>query len=175
LPGASLAYYGLARTFVQPGTRYVHAAGKAAMLQRVALRVAPQNVLAANELGVLMAEHGHLNEAESLFKRCVATDATPEAWQNLAVVYSRKGNTVASQAAMAECSQLVAKQKAAESAAENAASDAMKIEGPIPATTAATTPTNTVTDREANRLDDGRKSLWSKFQLSQRIPNIFHR
>src|SRR6202008_1094160 len=58
MPGAALAYYGLARTYVLPGTRYTHAAGKSAMLQRVALKIAPQNVLAKNELGVLMAQHG---------------------------------------------------------------------------------------------------------------------
>ena len=37
LPGASLAFYGLGRTIVLPGTRIAHASGKAALFQRVAL------------------------------------------------------------------------------------------------------------------------------------------
>jgi Tfp pilus assembly protein PilF len=100
MPGASLAFYGLARTCVSPGTQVTHAAGKAAMLQRVALAIAPQNVLAANELGVLLAEHGQLDEAERLFRRCLETSPTPETWRNLAVVHARKGDGVASQAAL---------------------------------------------------------------------------
>jgi tetratricopeptide (TPR) repeat protein len=100
LPGASLAFYGLARTCVVPGTHVTHAAGKAALLQRVALAIAPQNVLAGNELGVLLAQHGHLEEAENMFRQCVALNATPEAWRNLAIVYDRKGDEVSSQAAL---------------------------------------------------------------------------
>jgi hypothetical protein len=100
LPAASLAFYGLGRTFVVPGSQVANAAGKAALLQRVALRIAPQNVLAGNELGVLLAQHGRLDDAEKLFRQCVATNATPETWRNLSVVYARKGNAEASQAAL---------------------------------------------------------------------------
>ena len=99
LPGASLAFYGLGRTIVLPGTRIAHASGKAALFQRVALAVAPQNLLAANELGVLLAQHGQLKDAEKIFQQCVATDATPETWRNLAVVYARQGNAEASRSA----------------------------------------------------------------------------
>jgi tetratricopeptide (TPR) repeat protein len=99
LPSASLAYYGLARTFVVPGTQTTHAAGKAVLLQRVALTIAPQNVLAGNELGVLLAEHGHLDDAERLFRRCLAISPSPETWRNLAVVYARQGNQAASRTA----------------------------------------------------------------------------
>ena len=101
LPGASLAFYGLGRTIVLPGTRIAHSSGKAALFQRVALSVAPQNVLAANELGVLLAQHGQLHDAERIFQQCVATDATPESWRNLAVVYARQGNEQASRSAQA--------------------------------------------------------------------------
>ncbi|MGD9634099.1 MAG: hypothetical protein AB7U97_12535, partial [Pirellulales bacterium] len=101
LPGASLAFYGLGRTIVLPGTRIAHASGKAALYQRISLAIAPQNLLAANELGVLLAQHGQLADAEKIFQQCVATDATPETWRNLAVVYARQGNEVASRSAMA--------------------------------------------------------------------------
>ncbi|MEX2315997.1 MAG: hypothetical protein WD669_02525 [Pirellulales bacterium] len=108
LPAASLAFYGLGRTFVVPGTQTTNAAGKAALLQRVALKVAPQNVLAGNELGVLLAQHGQLDDAEKQFRQCVATNATPETWRNLSVVYARKGNAEASRAALAAGESLAA-------------------------------------------------------------------
>jgi tetratricopeptide (TPR) repeat protein len=108
LPGTSLAFYGLARTFVVPGTQVAQAAGKAALLQRVALAIAPQNVLAGNELGVLLAEHGQLDGAQRLFRQCLATNPTPETWRNLAVVYARQGNRAASQAALASADALAA-------------------------------------------------------------------
>jgi tetratricopeptide (TPR) repeat protein len=120
LPAASLAFYGLGRTFVVPGTQTANAAGKAALLQRVALKVAPQNVLAGNELGVLLAQHGQLNDAEKQFRQCVATNATPETWRNLSVVYARQGKTEESRAALA----------AGESLAANSPRTAAKPSGP---------------------------------------------
>ena len=112
LPGASLAFYGLGRTCVVAGTRVPHSAGKAAVFQRVALDVAPQNVLAGNELGVLLADHGHLQEAEKTFEQCVATEATPEAWRNLSIIYSREGKQDASRSALAASEALAAKNRA---------------------------------------------------------------
>ena len=105
LPEASMAYYGLAHTIGVPGLRIENASGKAALLHRVALLVA-QNLLAANELGVLFAQHGRLNDAEQLFQQCVATDPTPENWRNLAAVYARQGNEQASRAAAASADAL---------------------------------------------------------------------
>jgi predicted Zn-dependent protease len=94
---------------VVPGTQVAQAVGKAALLQRVALAVAPQNVLAGNELGVLLAAHGQLEDAQRLFRQCLATNPTPEAWRNLAVVYARQGDRAASQAAFASAETLAAK------------------------------------------------------------------
>jgi len=177
MPAASLAYYGLARTFVQPGTRYMHAAGKSAMLQRVALRIAPQNVLAANELGVLLAQHGHLDEAESMFKQCVVTDATPEAWQNLAVVYARKGDADASRAAMAAGSEMAASQKAVQPVVTNAASGTLVAENSSNAQSLAeneATKTSENSDH-ANRVNKKSEGIWAKLDLSQKLPNVFRR
>lgn len=101
MPSASLAFYGLARTFGEPGMRATHAAAKSALLQRVALAIAPQNVLARNELGVLLAQHGHMAESENLFRQCIATNPRPETWRNLSIVYARRGDTANSQAALA--------------------------------------------------------------------------
>jgi len=174
MPGASLAYYGLARTFVQPGTRYTHAAGKAAMLQRVALRIEPKNVLAGNELGVLLAQHGHLNEAESLFEQCVATDATPEAWQNLSVVYARKGDVTASRAALSAGSKLAASHHAMKPLAPAAASsDATVDAGTARVTTEMTKKPDS--NNVASEVDENQQGIWAKLNLSQRIPNVFRR
>jgi hypothetical protein len=63
---------------------------EAALFQRVALAITPQNLLAANELGVLLAQHGQLQDAERIFQQCVATDATPQTWRNLADSSSRR-------------------------------------------------------------------------------------
>jgi hypothetical protein len=176
LPGASVAYYGWARTYVQPGARYPHAAGKAAMLQRVALRVAPQNVLAGNELGVLLAQHGHLDEAESLFKQCVATDATPEAWQNLAAVYAQKGDAAASRAAITESSKLAASQKAIQTSVNGVSNEVATSSG-IPTDSVA----QTETKQEMNAAPGAHQKLrerggiWKKLELSHKFPNMFQR
>lgn len=177
MPAASLAYYGLARTFVQPSARYMHAAGKAAMLQRVALRISPQNMLAANELGVLLAQHGHLHEAESLFKQCVAIDATPEAWQNLAVIYERKGNADASRAAMAAGNELAASQRAARPIVANAANGTLAAANSPNSQTIAQPEAAEVseTSNHSNPLESERKGLWEKLELSQKLPKVFRR
>lgn len=112
LPGASMAYYGMGRTMTVPGSHVVRAAGKAALLYRVAMQVSPQNVLAGNELGVLLAQHGQLNEAEQVLQYCVATRPTPEAYRNLAAVYDRKGDPRSSQAVMAAGEALAANERA---------------------------------------------------------------
>lgn len=124
IPGATLAFYGLARTYVEPGMRVTHAPAKAALLQRVALAIAPQNVLARNELGVLMAQHGHLAESEQLFRQCVAINPLPETWQNLSIVYARRGDTTSSKAALAASENLASNDNAARSRTDLAAQDA---------------------------------------------------
>ncbi len=101
LPGASLALYGLGRTVTAPGMPVAHSAGKAALYHRAALTIAPQNALSANELGVLLAQHGELDGAERLFRYCAEVQPSPEAFVNLSVVYARKGDQDASRAALA--------------------------------------------------------------------------
>jgi tetratricopeptide (TPR) repeat protein len=119
LPGASLALYGLGRTSVVPGSQVTHAAGKAATLHRAALAIAPQNHLAGNELGVLLAEHGQLDDAEQLFRQCLAMNPTPETWRNLAVVHARQGDRIASQAAFAAADALDARNSGAAQSAQH--------------------------------------------------------
>jgi hypothetical protein len=155
MPGASLACYGLGRTIVLPGTRIPHANGKAALFQRIALAIAPQNLLAANELGVLLAQHGQLHDAERIFQQCVATDATPETWRNLAVVYARQGNDTASQSALA-------------------AGEALATENRRQTIAATTISTNGETTA-ANSEEEKKPSFLSKFNLTPKLPSVFRR
>jgi tetratricopeptide (TPR) repeat protein len=154
LPGASLAFYGLGRTIVLPGTRIAHSSGKAALFQRVALSIAPQNLLAANELGVLLAQHGQLHDAERIFQQCVATDATPETWRNLAIVYARQGNDEASRSAQAAGDAL---------AAERHRHIASQI--------AAATPESS--DAKSDEEEEKKPGFFSK--LTPKLPNMFRR
>lgn len=58
---------------------------------RAALSVAPQHYLAANELGVLLARYGQLQDAKALLQQSVTTRSHAEGWQNLAIVHKRLG------------------------------------------------------------------------------------
>jgi hypothetical protein len=158
LPGASLAYYGLGRTIVLPGTRIPHANGKAALYQRISLAIAPQNLLAANELGVLLAQHGQLVDAERIFQQCVATDATPETWRNLAVVYARQGNEPASRSAMAAGEAL---------AAEKRQHQAVQI--------AATAAAAENAEATATEPQEEKKSSFVSKYLTPKLPSVFRR
>ena len=138
-----------------PGTRISHASGKAALFQRVALAIAPQNLLAANELGVLLAQHGQLHDAERIFQQCVATDATPETWRNLAVVYARQGNEMASRSAMAAGEAL---------AAEKRRHAASQIASTMPVAATAT---------EEHAEEEKKPGFFSK--LTPKLPSVFRR
>ncbi len=122
----------------------------------LALAVAPQNVLAANELGVLLAQHGQLHDAEKIFRQCVATDATPESWRNLAVVYARQGNDEASRSAIASGNALEADRRREAMNRANAVT-------PIDAAA------------EPNPEDEKKPSFLSKFNLTPKLPSIFRR
>lgn len=69
---------------------------------RAALAVAPQHHLAANELGVLYARYGELNEAKKLLQQSVASKPHAEGWQNLAIVHERLGEAQLAQLAKQE-------------------------------------------------------------------------
>jgi tetratricopeptide (TPR) repeat protein len=69
---------------------------------RAALAAAPQHYLAANELGVLFARYGELNEAKKLLQQSVTVKPHAEGWQNLAIVHERLGETQLAQLAKQE-------------------------------------------------------------------------
>jgi len=156
LPGASLAYYGLARTITVPGTRVAHSAGKAVLYHRVALQITPQNVLAANELAVLLAQHGQLDDAEKMLQHSVSVQPTTDAYRSLAAVYSREGNVQASKNAAAAGEALAAREREAKGAVTQVA---------------AVTP---VSNTDAKTESKEQTGLFPKLRFSQ-LPSIFQR
>jgi tetratricopeptide (TPR) repeat protein len=64
---------------------------KAMAFQQAALIIDPTNGLAANELGVLLARFGKLEEARGVLQHALAVNPSPETWQNLSVVHHRLG------------------------------------------------------------------------------------
>jgi hypothetical protein len=89
--GASMALYGMARIQLAIGGQQGMSGPKAITLHQAALAVDANNYLAANELGVLLARYGQLNEAEASLRHSVAISPQPETWRNLAEVHRRQG------------------------------------------------------------------------------------
>ncbi len=92
---ASSALYGLGRaectTFAGAGTRNPLGAPNAMALFQAAILVDPQNYLASNELGVLMARYGDLDGASNQLVHSLSVKPQVETWHNLAIVYRRMG------------------------------------------------------------------------------------
>lgn len=94
-PTASRALYGLAR--LQPfldsgkGDEAQLIAPRTIALHRAALRIDPQNYRAANELGVVLANHGQLEQAREAFLKSLAVCPQPEVLRNLTVVCKALG------------------------------------------------------------------------------------
>lgn len=89
--GASMALYGMARIQMAIGGQQGMNGPKAITLHQAALAVDANNYLAANELGVLLARYGQLQEAEAALRHSVAISSQPETWRNLAEVHRRQG------------------------------------------------------------------------------------
>jgi len=67
------------------------AAPKAMVFFQAALLVYPQNYMAANDLGVLLARCGNYREAEIAIKQGLSIRSQATGWRNLAVVYRQLG------------------------------------------------------------------------------------
>jgi hypothetical protein len=155
LPGSSLAFYGLGRTIVIPDSNVTHATGRAALYHRVALTIAPQNSLSGNELGVLLARHGRLDEAEKLFQQCVATSGAPESYQNLLAVSARKNEQTIDQGVVT----------AGQVPAAAEANRAVLASAEAPLTPA---PTSTNQPATTNQQSSG----WEKLRRAAKLPKL---
>jgi tetratricopeptide (TPR) repeat protein len=92
---ASAALYGLGRsecvTTAGASSRNPLGAPNAMALYQAALLVDPQNYMASNELGVLMARYGDLDSAANQLTHSLSIKPQVETWHNLAAVYRRMG------------------------------------------------------------------------------------
>jgi len=75
---------------------------RAATYFRAALLVEPNNFLAANDLGVLLAKQGRFEEACEIFQTSVAVAPQPVTWENLAMVHQKLGEGSLAQQAQQE-------------------------------------------------------------------------
>ncbi len=75
---------------------------KAIVYHQAALTSKPNNFMSANELGVLLARSGQLEEAKQLFKRSLRINSIPQTWANLAKVHARLGEQRLAQLAQSE-------------------------------------------------------------------------
>ncbi|MEO8494309.1 MAG: tetratricopeptide repeat protein, partial [Planctomycetota bacterium] len=94
-PVASRALHGLGKIHMVLGEKSGSAerlhGPKAIAFQQAALTTDPGNFLAANEMGVLLARFGKLQEARTVLQYAVSRSPLPETWQNLSVVHQRLG------------------------------------------------------------------------------------
>jgi tetratricopeptide (TPR) repeat protein len=72
-----------------PGAK---AAGpKAMVFYQASLLVLPQNFMASNDLGVMLARNGNYEDARKILEHCLSLQNQSTSWHNLAVVYERLG------------------------------------------------------------------------------------
>ena len=99
----SMALFGLGKLHAamagQPALRVACAESKAMAFYQASLVVYPNNYMASNELGVLLARGGLYADARIALEHSVSTTSHAPGWRNLAVVYRHLGeNALAQQA-----------------------------------------------------------------------------
>ncbi|WP_460165072.1 polysaccharide biosynthesis/export family protein [Thermostilla marina] len=103
----SMALRGLGKVYValaDDPTRITRAPeAKAMTLYQAALMAWPENYMAANDLGVLLARGGRWNEARAVLERSVAIRPSAAALRNLAYVYGKLGSERLASAAIRQC------------------------------------------------------------------------
>ncbi|HLA84189.1 MAG TPA: tetratricopeptide repeat protein [Thermoguttaceae bacterium] len=94
-PTASMALYALGRSFIAIAEELPEegplCGPKALVTYRAAIAVDPRNCLAVNELAMLLARCGQLDEAACVLADGVALSPQPQLWHNLAVIHEKMG------------------------------------------------------------------------------------
>jgi tetratricopeptide (TPR) repeat protein len=88
LRGLGKLHDGLAKN---QNTEFQAAGPKAILFYQASLLVAPQNYLAANDLGVLLARSGNLKDARAILEHTAVTGSHSIVLKNLARVYQKQG------------------------------------------------------------------------------------
>jgi tetratricopeptide (TPR) repeat protein len=84
----------------------VAAESKAMVFYQAALLACPGNFMAANDLGVLLAQCGHSDEARTILEHSLSLSPQSVTWHNLAVVYGQLGQTALARQADQEAAAL---------------------------------------------------------------------
>lgn len=119
-PVASIALSHLGRAWAAQTSKTADASigmAKAVVLHQAALTVNPQDSIAANELGVLLARCGRLDQAAAYLEQSISIQETPENWSNLSRVLKLSGDLHGAQRAHGRYMLLVGKQAHSESKA----------------------------------------------------------
>jgi tetratricopeptide (TPR) repeat protein len=91
----SMALHGLGKLYAamatEQGERKGRLEAEAMVFYQAALLIAPQNHMASNDLGTLMAAKGSWVEARNHFSQSLAAMKTPVAWSNLAKAHQHLG------------------------------------------------------------------------------------
>jgi hypothetical protein len=110
LPFGSVALHGLGKVHAAVASQQlagiVDPRGKAEVYLRAALVADSANYPAANDLAVLLAEEGRLDDARLLLLQAVRVAPHPAMWNNLAAVHDRLGQRSLAVAARHESHQL---------------------------------------------------------------------
>jgi tetratricopeptide (TPR) repeat protein len=105
-PAGSMALHGLGKVYAalsKTNTRFsIAAEPKAIVFYQAALVADGRNFLAANELGVLLANYGKYQQAKAALVQCIRVSGQPVSWRNLAVVHSYLGEAQLARLAMHE-------------------------------------------------------------------------
>lgn len=100
----SVALHGLGKVHNAAGSTIVDPRAKARVYYEASLAVGPGNFLAANDLAVLLAEEGRLEEARNVLHTALRQSSQPAMWNNLAAVHERLGQPELAQLARREAS-----------------------------------------------------------------------
>lgn len=130
----SMALHGLGKLYAamatEQGERKGRLEAEAIVFYQAALLIAPQNHMASNDLGTLMAAKGSWVEARNHFSQSLAAMKTPVAWSNLAKAHEHLGEK--DLAAKAEREAQWALKAATPKATPAAKSTAVKVEWVAP-------------------------------------------
>jgi tetratricopeptide (TPR) repeat protein len=94
------------------GSPIVAPESKAVVFFQAALLSYPENPLALNDLGVLLARCGRYNEARPILEHSLARFPQSTGWRNLSTVYTQLGQTALAQQAAKQADQLREKELA---------------------------------------------------------------
>lgn len=118
VPPGSKAAFGLGKAYLvldNDTTRaHLASAPKAIAAYQAAVLADPRNHLAANELGVLLAQYGQFDEATRALRHSLSVHPTPETQHNLAVLQDRLGRASAASLARQRAVESPSRQPAAQ-------------------------------------------------------------